>query len=320
VAERSDDAHYPVTTKRNEYKPTNNKGTRMANNKKHYTYMLISTEGSTKDLWYIGVRTAADKPEDDIWYMSSSRLVESMLLSGVKFRKDIISTHESRDEANTAEQDLFSELKCVEELDCINLHSFAIPYTQDQTQRKILHFKQCISSWDSYASVNDALHIIKPADAVYRTEEYAMIWRFNEHPDMLKEYFPSTGTRTYFPGREDMLMTLKVSGEKKFYVTDMSQLEGSAIEKANALMQDHFVPGQKMCVLQEIERLTPLLDEDFTLNLLTKHAIDKDHAFMIDRIAKKFSKATSTTKKKPWTPSPALVKAATRRLINRHGE
>lgn len=242
--------------------------------------MLTTTSGSKRELFYFGVRSSRCEPEQDINYMSSSKLVESMLLCGITFRKDILFTYETRELAEQGEQELFKEFECVPTMNCINLQSASFPYTPEHAASKILFFKCMIPVWDSNKRINDPRRLLTVNDVIYRTHDYDRIMHFNNHPEFLKEYYPSTGTKTYWYGREDKLMSAKLRGSKKYYTTDWSNVVGTPHEQIEILMRDHYVDGQRMAVLQEIKRLNPLIDKQFTLSLLSQYPFAKDHEFM----------------------------------------
>ena len=245
--------------------------------------MLTTTSGSREELFYIGVRSSTCQPEDDVDYLSSSKLVESMLISGVRFKKDILFTYNDRESAEIAEQELFEQFECVNTINCINLHSYSTGCTDENTERKICFFKRSIPLWDNWARVNDIFRIILPEDLKYRIYQ-GTTWKFIGHPKFLKEYWPTTGTKVYWYGREDKLMSERRDGKNKYFVTDWSNVVGTPQEQIEILIRDHYVKGQLMAVLQEFERLLPLIDKKIILGYMSNIEIHKDHKWMIQRI------------------------------------
>ncbi len=64
----------------------------------HYTYCL-----TVDNFFYWGVRSCSCSPEKDINYMSSSKLVQAMRLRGIQFKKEIVTTFNSRKGAELKE-------------------------------------------------------------------------------------------------------------------------------------------------------------------------------------------------------------------------
>lgn len=254
----------------------------------HYTYMM-TTENLEQPLFYIGVRSSKTKPENDIDYKSSSKLVEQMIFSGVSFKKEILFTYNTREEAELGEQQLFDEFDCVNLINCINIHSNSNPYTIDNAKRKIRYFKSMIPQWNiEVESLKQKVKLSKltllDLDFVIReTKHSGGVLHFSSHPEFYKEYFMSTGAITFYPGRQDNLMSVK-KGKKKFYKTDLLSVVGSPEEIILELLEHHYVSGQTTAVLQYIETLKPYVSKEFMLSTLEKYTFPQNKKFVIDRL------------------------------------
>lgn len=249
----------------------------------HYTYKLTADK-----LYYIGVRSSVCEPNDDKEYWSSSKLVEYMIGQGIKFHKEILTTHETRFHAEQQEQRWFNELNSIADFNCINLSSHANPYTPMLATDKMLHFKTMFSELNP-TYCKDPNNLLTAQDLVFKVAEYHYslhdVWFFVNHPEHLKHYYPSTGTQTYWPGRPDHLMSTKKGIEKK-YSTDMSSLNGTAQEQIYELIHNHYVAGQRIHVLEIIEQqMTKLKDCDWR-DLATEimPLLSKDNKFIVNRI------------------------------------
>lgn len=193
--------------------------------------------------------------------MSSSTLVDYMILTGICFNKEIINTYPTREAAEEDEQQMFTDLGCVNSYDYLNLHSDSTPYCKSIAPEKFAFFKTLIPEWNtaSMLRIVDTHRVITPEDMKYRVRTYGTLWYFINHPERYQRYYPTTGTLTFFPGRSDRLMTQKLY-EKKYYVTDIPERDGTPFEYSQMLLQDHYVSGQRIPVLELIETLIPLMN------------------------------------------------------------
>lgn len=221
----------------------------------HYTYCL-----TVDNFFYWGVRSCSCSPEKDINYMSSSKLVQAMRLRGIQFKKEIVNTFNSRKEAEIGEQELF-DLTDIEDVNCLNLNSHKQPYYPMRAAIKIEHVKKTFPKMQyTRTDIRDNFNIITPNDLKYRITNYKNVWTFVDHPDKLRQYWPTTGTLSYEPGRSDLLMTRKANGELKHYITDMSNIIGSEYEWAKELLTNHMITGQKTPVMQFVLDVVELFE------------------------------------------------------------
>lgn len=240
-------------------------------NKSHYTY-LIKTEDPSKELFYVGVRSCQGSPENDTKYMGSSRLVDFMRTMNISFSKVILETYETRSQAEEAEQNIFNEMKCIENPNCINLNSFQNPYQVGRATEKMLFFKRLFPQLNP-GYFADKFNKIKKSELVFRVDVQDWAWFFINHPQHLKHFYFTTGTKTYWPGREDKLFS-EVKGERRYYITDVEKVNGSPMEQVEQLFNEHFVKGQRAHILETAcEQMLLLNDDEF---LVATELMDKN--------------------------------------------
>jgi hypothetical protein len=254
----------------------------------HYTYRLTTQSSCGCDLYYIGVRSSRCNPEQDVGYMGSSRLVDYMLLQGIKFQKQIIDTYSSRELAETHEQLLFDQLECIDDMTCINLNSFNRPYTPGRAGDKMMLYKDLFPQLRPGFFV-DKFRLLDPSDMSYRVKTSGLYWLFINHPDNLKYYWHTTGTRSYWPGRSDNLMT-DSNGVRKYYLTRLDLVSGTPTERIQQLLSHHYISGQQTVVLEVIEQLILLvnpdtLDYNICIDQLKK-CVQPEQQWMLNRINK----------------------------------
>jgi len=77
---------------------------------KHYIYKITNNKPTDKRLYYIGVKSSSD-PDNDNYYGSSEYLNEAINEIGLKhFSKEILSTWDTREEANAEEVRIHCEI------------------------------------------------------------------------------------------------------------------------------------------------------------------------------------------------------------------
>ena len=245
----------------------------------HYTYMMSLNANTPQELFYIGVRTSSVIPVEDEAYRGSSKLLNHLTLQGLDFSKEIVKEYSTRAEALAQEQFLIGN--CIDNNACINLMLMGQPYNAELTELKLQHISQCYPDIMPSGSWPNTYKHINAEDLRYCVGEYQNIMSFIGHPDHLKYYYPTTGTLSYWPGRSDNLMTNKL-GVKKFYVTDMSALDGSPHEQIQELFAHHFVSGQRVPVIQMAIELFALIPTDVNMyNLILVHIeSNKEYAFL----------------------------------------
>ncbi len=87
----------------------------------HYTYRLARISGPMKGpRHYIGVRSSKRTPDTDP-YMGSSDIINRLIASGVEFAKEVLSTHESREDAAAQEIVLIEKANAVRSAEYYNL-------------------------------------------------------------------------------------------------------------------------------------------------------------------------------------------------------
>lgn len=256
----------------------------------HYTYMLTAQRGE-RLAYYFGVRTSRVLPSKDKDYMSSSTLVQYMRIQGVKFKKEILETFSTRKAANQAETALIEEF--IHDENNINLFCEKLPYDEDLTLLKFSNLKNIFTEMrpPTFFVKDDPFKRIKPKDLPFRVSDSfavgrAVGWLFVGHPEKLKFYYPATGTRTYWPGRPDKLMTEK-NDERKFYVTDVENIIGTPMEQIIDAVDNHLVSGQRVPVIEHlIQFVFPLLDEEdyLTAKELLQSRIKPEHQFLLNRL------------------------------------
>jgi hypothetical protein len=235
----------------------------------HYTY-LLTTEISGQQLFYAGVRSSTIEPELDIYYLGSSRWVNEFRQWGVQFQKQIIETFETREQANEHEQSIFDKFDAVADSNWINLNSHNRPYNTLIYFKKMAHWRELLPQLKSpklydrhnIITVKDRSYIVGPTLNMINVSDVSGMGyvRFLGHPDNLMLYYPSTGTRSYSPGRPDRLMTLYRSGEKKYFETDIQIPDDTAFECVRYLLQ-HLTGRQMIPVLELIRNEMSLLEE-----------------------------------------------------------
>jgi hypothetical protein len=273
--------------------------------KTHYTYVVYTDEDISTRLMYIGVRSCFGDPVRDTQYMGSSKLVNFMLSQGIKFKKDILNTYKTRDEAEQAEQDFFDEFNCSIEPYFINLHSHNCCYTAERAAIKMEYFKslfpqlnvtdrQRINIAISERNKNyvDGFKKITLEDLVFRVAliysgRGSEAWVFLNHPENIKHYYPSTGTITYWPGRDDMLMSDNQKKGKIYYQTKI-ELDGTPKECVEDLINNHYVKGQKIPILEYTQEYFKLMDPKTYAETIAwvKTNIDRDDLWVLSRIDK----------------------------------
>lgn len=252
----------------------------------HYIYKLTTKSLDERELYYIGVRSSKCTPVLDTNYMSSSRIVDHMMSMQIPFEKEILDTYETREQAEAAEQMYFDLDESITNINCLNLNSHNTPYASDKGAIKMNYFKELFPELNSTYVPNNSKGVITHKDIAFRVSTYEP-WMFINHPDHLKYYWASTGTLSYWPGREDMLMTNKM-GKKKFYLTRFDLVDGTPLERIQQFYESHYISGQKTPVVEVIEQLMGLLNlEDWLVAraLLTKHS--SDMSWIFPRIDKK---------------------------------
>jgi hypothetical protein len=245
-------------------------------NLSHYTY-LLTTDSETNPIFYIGARSCKGTPEDDIKYMGSSRLVDFMRTMNISFKKTILHTYITRQEAFDDEQNIFNEMGCIENINCINLNSYLNPYEVGRASKKMKYFKTLFPQLNPGFYV-DRFNKIKKSELVFRVAEQQHAWFFINHPEHLKHYYFTTGTKTYWPGREDRLFSDK-KGEPRYYITEVEKVDGTPMEQIEQLFTEHFVKGQRAHILETVcEQMLLLDDEDYAIatELLIKNVEGHD--------------------------------------------
>ena len=121
----------------------------------------------------------------------------------------------------------------------------------------------------------------------YRVKTSTLYWMFINHPERLKFYWTTTGTRSYWPGRTDNLMT-DSGGIKKYYLTRPDSVSGTPAERIQQLMEHHYISGQRTAIMEVIEGLVCLMDKktpEYTdiIRLLEQH-IDPEQKWIMKRI------------------------------------
>lgn len=256
---------------------------------KHYVYELTTQPTGGPKLTYIGARSCQCEPELDHNYWSSSALVDHMRISGIQFEKRILDQYPSRAEAFAAEQVFLTELQAATDLCYINLNSNSQPYCAGRAGQKLQYFKQLFPDLVPHYQARIA-HSLAHWEQQYCVQESAWICKFVEHPGKLKFYWPTTGTRTFWPGRPDGLMTQRGAVETR-YQTDFSSLDGTALERIHSLYASHYVQGQRTPVLEFVEELMLLLTpKEWTeaRNLIQQHSADK--TWILNRIDRSHKK------------------------------
>ena len=224
------------------------------------------------DLYYFGVRSCKCDPNLDTNYMSSSNLVSFMRSMGINFSKEILELHKNREIAENAEQQLFDDFNAIDDIKCININSHRNPYTIGRATTKMEYFKSLFPELNPGYFVDKFKKITKD-ELIFRVQANHMRWTFINHPEYLKHYYPTTGTKTYWPGRKDRLLSDKV-GSVKHYSTSIEMVDGTSFEQIQELFSNHYVEGQKSHVLETAAEHMKLLDReewDEALKLLTSH-------------------------------------------------
>lgn len=227
---------------------------------KHYVYQLTTQAPNGSELYYIGVRSSSTEPELDTTYMSSSKLVDHMRGQGIEFTKRILDVYPSRDLANQAEQTLLEMLNAAVDNTYINLHAITKPYEAGRAAEKIQYFKTLFPKLEPVygtPKTRDLQHW----ETRYRIGQCPWAYKFIGHPERLKWYWHTTGTRSYWPGRSDGLMT-QTKKHCLYYKTDLTQLDGTPLERIQELYLNHYVEGQRTPVLELIEELMTMLKLD----------------------------------------------------------
>ena len=221
----------------------------------HYTYLLRT---SSPEIYYVGMRSSKVSPTYDTSYMGSSKLVNELRGRGVIFSKEILETYETREEAAIAEQRLFDEFNCCNDMNCVNLNSINNPYQPGRASSKMTYFKQLFPVIKPESREIDKFKKINQFDLTFRVKSYNRCWKFINHPEMIRFYYPVNGTLTYWPGREDKLMTDK-NGDKRYYLTDVEHVTGTPIQQIENLLDNHFVDGQRFPILETVCELMKFL-------------------------------------------------------------
>jgi len=252
----------------------------------HYTYLLSTNNSNNQTIYYIGVRSSKCAPADDITYMGSSKLVDFMRTLDIKFTKEILATYETREQAELGEQEFFNTLECIERAEFINLHSHKNPYEVGRATTKMSYFKQLFPQLKPGHFV-DSFNKITQADFKFCVFKGNLYWYFINHPDNLKHYWHTTGTKTYWPGRSDRLLSIKHS-EPKYYLTDVETVSGTPFEQIQQLLDYHYVKGQRTHILETIEEQMKLLgnNERESAIELIKPQILPDNRYIFNRIVK----------------------------------
>lgn len=248
---------------------------------------MISTPISdAADLYYIGVRSSKCEPELDTSYMGSSRILSYMISCGIVFKKQVIETYGTREEADENEQEIFDFTGGVDNINCINLHSYRNPCVDGRAANKLEYYKKNFKQLVTYYS-HDRFNKIALKDMDYCVRKNPNIWYFVEHPENIKTYYPTTGTISYWPGRTDKLMTKTSTGKTKFFTTDVEKVSGSPLEQIEELFANHFVSGQRTPVLELVEFcMSQLSDDDWrdAMDLYFKYAGDSKYDWITKRV------------------------------------
>lgn len=272
----------------------------------HYVYMMSINANTEKELFYIGVRSCEIDPIDDQNYLGSSQLLNHLIINGLTFQKDILEICPTRKAANDLEQLLIAE--SINNYACLNLKHMDMDYEPLMRHYKMRHIQKYYPETMPHSgSMKKVYRELNANDLKYCVGEWHYL-KFIDHPEMLKYFYPKTGTRVFWPGRTDKLMSIK-KGQSKYYQTAVELVQGSPQEQIRELITNHLVPGQRFNILDHCLDLLKLTKNDIDIINLIESTIESDRGFNslkyhFDKIKKMLLKDIKNEKKKLSTKTP----------------